>query len=399
MTKLIALMPTPGGLTGAPRRLLTLASVLKGQGHEVCIAAPSGSELFNAAVKAGHETAAVDAVGVLSLRHRVLFGDGLWFRVRVMAGILRLNWRLRCCIQKRKADVVWIRGSKGIAFGVLGTIASGRPMIWDVDYELPSRGMVRWLHLLGLWAASAVVFQHAAAPDAIFGQKLALRHRHKFDAIIPGVDLQALEPFAEKRKSRTNSNDEPFVILQVGTICDRKNQVLLISALGELVRSFPAHNYCLLLAGDVFDEVYAEELRRLVRILGLESVVHFLGWRTDVHELMTRADLLAMPSKDEGVPNTVQEAMAIGLPVVVSAAGGMTEILTNGETGWVLNVDDPTGWAKQVKWCHDHRDDCEAIGQRASVYAFEWFGTEHWGTEYARVIESLTMSLSNMKRC
>ncbi|MFO7717774.1 MAG: glycosyltransferase family 4 protein [Desulfohalobium sp.] len=219
-----------------------------------------------------------------------------------------------------------------------------------------------------------------------------MRHRHKFHAIIPGVDLQALEPFAGQRELRVSSNNGPFVILQVGTICDRKNQVLLIRALGELAQSFPVQDFRVWLAGDVFDEAYAEELRKLVCTLGLESVVQFLGWRTDVHELMAKADVLAMPSRDEGVPNTVQEAMAIGLPVAVGAAGGMPEIVTSGETGWVLNVDDPGEWAKRIQWCYAHRDYCKAIGQSASVYAFEHFGTEHWGMEYTRVIETLNMS-------
>lgn len=75
MLQLLAYMTTPGGLTGAPRRLLTLASVLKREGIEVCIASQSGSELLEAAEMEGRETAAVDVVGVLALRQRALFGE------------------------------------------------------------------------------------------------------------------------------------------------------------------------------------------------------------------------------------------------------------------------------------------------------------------------------------
>lgn len=382
----MACMTTPGGLTGAPRRLLTLASVLKRQEIEVCIASQSGSELLHAAGAEGHETAAMDAVGLLALRHGAVFGGGLWFRSKLAIDLLRQNLRLMCCIRQRQGHAVWIRGSKGIAFGAIGTLVSGRPLIWDVDYEPPSRGVVRWLHRLGLWASRAVVFQYAAAPDAIFGPELAARYRHKFRAIIPGIDLEALRPLRVVRERRRRSIDEPFVILQVGSICDRKNQWVLIEAVRRLRQTRPDPAFEVWFAGGVFEVEYEEALRREIEVQGLQDVVTFLGWRSDVHELMAAADLLAMPSKDEGVPNTVQEAMAIGLPVAVSKAGGMPEVVVDGDTGWVVDMDRASDWATRIEWCLENADACEAIGRRGASYALRHFGTEYWGAEYGRVV-------------
>src|SRR5699024_9271849 len=142
-------------------------------------------------------------------------------------------------LRKHGADVVWIRGSKGIAFAGLGALLSRRPLVWEVDYELPSRGAVRWLHRFGLWAAKRVVLQYSTAPDAIFGPDLAARHRHKLQTIIPGIDQPSLEPFRAKRMVKESWEGTPFVILQVGTICDRKNQQLLIDALVRVREARP----------------------------------------------------------------------------------------------------------------------------------------------------------------
>jgi len=343
--------------------------------------------LFQAAVAEGHETSPVDAPGVLGLQKGALFRGGPIFRLRVVIDLLRQNWRLFRCIRQNGGDAIWIRGSKGIAFGALGSLLSGRPLIWDVDYELPSRGVVRWLHRFGLWASQVVVFQYAAAPGGIFGWKLARRYRDKCRTFIPGIDLPAVQPFQAARERRHNAEGDPFVILQVGTICDRKNQRVLVEAMTKVIQAERDKAIEVWFAGDVFEQKYAEALHEEVRTHGFSDVVLFLGWRFDVHELMAAADLLVMPSRDEGVPNTVQEAMAIGLPVAVSRAGGMPEVVENGVTGWIVDADDASAWGGHIIRCLKSRTYCEAVGQEGRRYALEHFGMERWGAEYSRVIK------------
>lgn len=387
--RLIACMSTPGGLTGAPRRLLTLAGVLDQQGIRVCVATQADSDLSKAAAGAGHKTVAANARGVLAQRHGALFGGGWLFRLRVLSALVLQSGRFWRMVRQERGDVIWTRGSKGIAFAAPGTLLSRRPLVWDVDYELPSRGAVRWLHCLGLWAANLVVFQYRAAPDAIFGPELAGKYRHKFQTIIPGIDLQSLELFQGMRGARDRREGGPFVILQVGTICDRKNQQLLIDAVARLRHARPNARLLVQLAGGVFENDYMQALEEIINAAGLKDVVEFLGWRTDIHELMADADLLAMPSRDEGVPNTVQEAMAIGLPVIVSDAGGMPEIVSHKKTGWVLPLDDPDAWARQINNCRWQPALCRDVGVAAAKYAAEHFGTESWGREYAAVIKNV----------
>lgn len=384
--RILLYLPTPGGLTGAPRRLLTLAQTLGDRGFDVCIACDAETELLDQARELGFEILPIDPLGVLRIRGGALFGGGVFFRLRTGLALLRLNLRFRRLVRKNDIDVVWIRASKGIAFAGLGALLSRRPLIWDVDYELPSRGMVRWLHRFGLWASRAVVFQYRAAPDSIFGKELADYYRHKFKAIIPGIDLSALESSRAGRQIRRQGNDDPFVILQVGTLCDRKNQLFLLDALQRLDLTEMPRKVRVLLAGGLSDQAYVDRVECAIADQGLESVVELLGWRDDVHALMTQADLLVMPSKDEGVPNTVQEAMYIGLPVMVSDGGGMPEIVRDGETGWVLPLDEPECWAQRMSECIRDSAGCAEIGRKASSYAEEHFGTVEWGRQYARLV-------------
>lgn len=381
-----AYMPTPGGLTGGPRRLLTLASVLREQGIEMCVVTHGNSELFKAAKELELQVVEAVATGVLAQRHGALFGGNAIFRLNVLVNLLIQNFGIARKIRKQGADAVWLRGSKGIAFAALGALLTRRPLVWDVDYELPSRGVVRWLHRFGLWAANRVVFQYSAAPDAIFGPELAARFRHKFQRIIPGIDLPSVEAFRLKRKAMERPADDPFVVLQVGTICMRKNQALLIDAVSRLRESRPNFRVRVQFAGGVYEEHYFHRLKETIDSEGLGDDVEFLGWRSDVHELMAGADLLAMPSRDEGVPNAVQEAMAIGLPVVVSAAGGMPEIVRHTQTGWVLPLNAPAEWATLVGRLVEDKAMRDEVGRNASSYAAARFGTAEWGRQYAAVI-------------
>ncbi len=82
------------------------------------------------------------------------------------------------------------------------------------------------------------------------------------------------------------------------------------------------------------------KLERLCRHLGVEGAVDLLGLRKDVPDLMRRASLFVRPSYLEGMPLTVLEAMASGLPVVATPAGGTPEILHDGLQGYLVPVGD-----------------------------------------------------------
>lgn len=387
--RVLLFLATPGGLTGAPRRLLTLAGALSERGIKVCVAAEGNSQLIREASRGNLETREVNSIGVLAFRGSALLGGGYLFRLRTVWSLFRQNFLLRSAARSFCADVVWVRGSKGIAFAGLGTLSSRRPLVWDVDYELPSKGVVRWLHRFGLWSADAVVYQYAAAAEGIFGKGLADRYAHKFHTIIPGIDLEAVRPFRESRRERVKSVDEPFVVLQVGTVCERKNQLLLIEALGRLDITQLPRKICVRFAGGLSDAPYVQRVERSIAEKGLSAYVELLGWRGDVHSLMAEADLLVMPSKDEGVPNTIQEAMAIGLPVVVSDAGGMPEIVEDRRTGWVLPLDEPSKWAERLQRSIAFQDERDRVASAACAYATEHFGTREWGRQYAAIVRQV----------
>lgn len=388
--KVLFYLTTPGGLTGAPRRLLTLARGLKRIGLSPVIAGESESELFRAAQCEDLQTIILEPPEILKLRGGALFGGGFLFRIRVMTGLLRQQLRFLTAVRASHADVIWIRASKGIAFAGLGVLLSRKPLVWDIDFELPSRGAVRILHRLGLWLATYVVFQHNAAPE-IFGKDLADRYRSKMRVLPPGIELESLMVHRDAHPNSGPRSSEVFHLLQVGTICDRKNQSFLIEVLDRLPPDLRGRARLSLVGGSQQPE-YERELRHRLLVCGLEKNVFFLGWRDDVHALMLDSDLLVMPSRDEGVPNAVQEAMALGLPVLGSDRGGIPEVLDHGKTGWVLPIDDPARWTETIGRLIKDPETLARVGESARVHAETHFANDAWCSRYLQVFEEALAS-------
>ena len=92
----------------------------------------------------------------------------------------------------------------------------------------------------------------------------------------------------------------------------------------------------------------ADEVRDLHRELALGERVRLLGYRSDVRDLLAAADLFVLGSAFEGLPVSIMEAMAAGLPVAATAVGGVPEAVVDGETGILVPPRDPDALADAV---------------------------------------------------
>ncbi len=154
-----------------------------------------------------------------------------------------------------------------------------------------------------------------------------------------GLDLSRFEKPADVpalRREMDVEQDMP-VILSVGEHTERKNHALCIRALPKI----PA-------AVLVFCGVGRQEelLKNLAEELEVAQRIRFLGFRSDIAQLLQAADVFVFPSLHEGLPVALMEAMAAGLPCVVSGVRGNTDLIQDGEGGYVYRPDDTDGFAQ-----------------------------------------------------
>jgi glycosyltransferase involved in cell wall biosynthesis len=115
---------------------------------------------------------------------------------------------------------------------------------------------------------------------------------------------------------------ERRVLLFVGRLEKQKGLDWLIACLPDLLARLPDHELVLIGNGPQRDAL----MRQAVR-LGVADHVHVLGWRPDVPQLLKRADVLVLPSRYEGMPNVLLEALSAGVPVVATRAEGIEEVV------------------------------------------------------------------------
>lgn len=128
----------------------------------------------------------------------------------------------------------------------------------------------------------------------------------------------------------------PCKILFLGVVCERKGVPVLIEALADPALS--SLGWTAIFAGN--GEV--EHHRAQARSLGLAGRTHFTGWVDEqgARALLAEADILVLPSRNEGLPMAILEAMAYGLAIVATPVGAIADAVTDGETGLLAPVGD-----------------------------------------------------------
>ena len=152
--------------------------------------------------------------------------------------------------------------------------------------------------------------------------------REKVPIIFNGIDL------SKCKQKKDYSIGDVFKILHIGRFYEQKNHKGLIEAFALFHKKYP--NSELQLIGDRGNR---EEIEAFVREKGLTQSIKFLGEQKNVYGYLQEADLFALPSLYEGVPMTLIEAMGTGLPIVATRVGGIPDMLTDGESAILTEVD------------------------------------------------------------
>ena len=210
-------------------------------------------------------------------------------------------------------------------FGLPGAALARVPVRLGNRRELTvgkSTGLLT-LQRLGYACAHRVVANSSAAAARLEHERV---RREDITVIPNGVDAAAFSartPRSTLRRIVTVANLRP----------EKAHDVLMDAAAIVLERYPDAEFWCV--GGGVLSGVVPAEARRR----GLDRM-KFFGHREDVPSILADADIYALPSRSEAMPNGVIEAMAAGLPIVATAVGGIPELVTDGEHGRLVRPDD-----------------------------------------------------------
>lgn len=160
-----------------------------------------------------------------------------------------------------------------------------------------------------------------------------------------GIDLSQYElpeNTRELKRKELGLKETDVALISMGDLIDRKNYSVAIEAVAKANNPNLQYFIC----GKGPEE---EKLKKMVEDLGVKEQIHFLGFRTDIKELLKAADIFLFTSKQEGLARSLMEAMASGLPCIASKIRGNTDLLDEGKGGYLREVTDVTGFSGCLK--------------------------------------------------
>lgn len=161
--------------------------------------------------------------------------------------------------------------------------------------------------------------------------------------VIPNaIDLTEIDRRSAFAWSRIGWPDDSQVLLFVGRLHPQKGTDVLATAVADLLHRFPEMRCCLVGEGP-----QRPELQRIADAIGTDRF-RLVGWRSDALEMMRACRLLVLPSRYEGMPNVVLEAMASGKPVAVSLVEGVAELLADDAPEQTCRPNDPAALQRLI---------------------------------------------------
>jgi glycosyltransferase involved in cell wall biosynthesis len=172
------------------------------------------------------------------------------------------------------------------------------------------------------WTGSHVARHVSVSPSvAIFAEHFMQLEREKLVVIPNGIDLARFCDIAPVPPAELGPPNRRMILF-LGRLESEKRPAWLLDRFAAMSGQLPHHDLVLAGRGPL-----EGKLKLLARRLRVADRVHFIGWRSDVSQLLAATDLVLLTSASEGMPNVVLEAMAGARPAVATAAHGVEELL------------------------------------------------------------------------
>jgi glycosyltransferase involved in cell wall biosynthesis len=301
---------TERGWRGGERQVLWLARELTLRGHESIVAARTGEPLAARASEAGLMVVDCNPIGEMDLR---------------------AAWRLRTVIRENRIDIVHAHTAHAVSIAGLATLRTETRVVVArrVDFALRANIGTRWKYRR---AAAIIAVSNAVARVLVRGGIDAERI-----AVVPdGVDLH--RPAIPADQGTLESVGVPRgapLVVQVAQLVGHKDPLNFVRAMKRVHEHLPlAHGLV------IGDGPLRATVEREIANLGLGETVHLAGYRTDADSLLAAADVACLSSREEGMGSVLLDALAFGRPIAATRAGGIPEVVIDGECGLLAGVGD-----------------------------------------------------------
>lgn len=272
-------------------------------------------------------------------------------------------------------NLIYANTQKALVVGALASFISRRPLVYHLHDILSAEHFSQTNRRLAVTLANcfaSLVIANSKASQAAFIE--AGGRSDLTEVVYNGFEPELYQSPESNNLSQLRQQlelDGQFVVGNFSRLSPWKGQHVLIEALVHCPLDVTA-----ILVGDALfgEQDYVEQLHAKVKVLGLEERVRFLGFRSNISQLMAVCDLVAHTSTaPEPFGRVIVEAMLCKRPVVAAQAGGAVELVETGVNGFLVPPEEPQQLAKVITTCHNQPEVTATITQRAHDTASQRF--------------------------
>jgi glycosyltransferase involved in cell wall biosynthesis len=328
-----------GTVSGAERVLLMILARLDRLRFEPVVVCPENSRLMEMTTDLGVRT-----LGLGALEARFTWRiDRL---LRYLFSFSRVIRNARKVIKHEAPDAIHANSVRAGLVMSAATMGLRVSVIWHAHDVLPRHPFSTAIRFFACASRrNSILAVSQAAADRFRGTLMRwFPKRVPMTIIHNAVDLERFQPEFESRNEMRRTlglTEGQRVIGIVGHLTPNKGQLELVEAFATV--SGQLSDAVLLIVGESLfnpDGNYLKSLMRAATSLAITDRIRFLGQRDDMPALMRSFDLLVVNSRSEACPLTVLEGLASGTPVVATAVGGTTEMISDTENGWLIKTGD-----------------------------------------------------------
>jgi glycosyltransferase involved in cell wall biosynthesis len=259
----------------------------------------------------------------------------------------------------RGYDVAWINDLRGMVLAAVPALVARTRVVWHLHAAQPQ---LTWLIPLMARLARVVVVPSAHATQGL---------RSTGVSVLPN-------PVAVPDLAWTDAHDDVPLLVSVGRLYPAKGYDVLLEACALLREEGRTFRVVVAGADSPGHGADAVALRLQCARLGLTDIVEFAGDVADVPSLLRRATVYVQSSRAETFGLATAEAMAVGLPVVATTAGGLRDHVIDGRTGLTVPPDDARALATAIARLLDDETLRSSLGRAARRHALEAFSPERF---------------------
>lgn len=305
---------------------------------------------------------------------------------------VKLYPRLYRLFRQTRPAIVHTRNLAALEFAVPAAFAGVRARVHgEHGWDTSDPGGTRRKYQLLRRAYSPFVNRYVALSGQIesyLTDRVGIA-RGRVERICNGVDTQRFRPAVQRASIAGSPFADPaaVVIGTVGRLQTVKDQVSLVRAVAiARKQGVDGSALRLLIAGDGPQRA---EVESEIRAAGIADITWLAGERSDVPEVMRAIDVFALPSRAEGISNTILEAMASGLPVVATDVGGNAELVVAGQTGALVPAENPDAMAQALLRYTSDAALRQKHGASGRQRVEQNFSIDNMVTRYTQLYESL----------